>query len=165
MSPHHCETQCWEVCQGDQLKGYAIFFSGGWDAWLLDGRASLVLIGQNYRSEVGAVRAVNAGRDWRQDAGEIQDLSPEEAQAAYDAAPEVPLSKERIDEIVAYATQPRCVCGHIADQHANIGGSGACRVRSCPCEQWHDTPAPERCECAGCWRESNMPPVGSVDVL
>lgn len=93
------------------------------------------------------------------------DLSPEEAQAAYDAAPEVPLSQERIDEIVAYATQPRCVCGHTCDQHANIGGSGACRVRPCPCEQWHDTPAPERCECTGCWRESNMPPVGSVDVL
>lgn len=24
---------CVEVCQGDKLIGYAIFFSGGWDAW------------------------------------------------------------------------------------------------------------------------------------
>lgn len=108
------------------------------------------------------------------------DLSPEEAQAAYDAAPEVPLSEERIDEIVAYATgkgdgkagrttnptrYSRCVCGHTCDQHANIGGSGACRVRPCPCEAWHDTPKPTECECEGCWRESNMPPAGPVDVL
>lgn len=33
-----------------------------------------------------------------------RNLTPEEAQAAYDAAPVVPLSDERIQEIVAYAT-------------------------------------------------------------
>lgn len=32
------------------------------------------------------------------------ELTPDEAQAAYDAAPAVPLSDERIQEIVAYAT-------------------------------------------------------------
>jgi hypothetical protein len=32
-------------------------------------------------------------------------LSPEEAQAAFDAAEDVPLSGERIAEIVAYATK------------------------------------------------------------
>lgn len=31
-------------------------------------------------------------------------LTPEEAQAAYDAATPVPLSKERVEEIVRYAT-------------------------------------------------------------
>jgi hypothetical protein len=62
---------------------------------------------------------------------------------------------------------PRCVCGHTADQHANIGGCGACRVHPCPCERWHDRPMPDQCECEVCWRESNMPPrcYGPPDVL
>jgi hypothetical protein len=34
-------------------------------------------------------------------------LTPAQAQAAYDAAEPVPLSKERIDQIVEYATDPR----------------------------------------------------------
>jgi hypothetical protein len=32
-------------------------------------------------------------------------MTPEEAQKAYDEAPEVPISEERIDEIVDYATR------------------------------------------------------------
>lgn len=31
---------------------------------------------------------------------------------------------------------PRCVCGHTVDQHANIGGCGACRA--CSCEKFFD---------------------------
>jgi hypothetical protein len=50
-----------------------------------------------------------------------------------------------------------CVCGHRV--HANIGGCGACRSAGCPCKKFHSEPMPSECECAGCWRESNMPPV------
>jgi hypothetical protein len=41
---------------------------------------------------------------YQENHGKYRDLTPEEAQAAYDAAPAVPLSDERIQEIVAYAT-------------------------------------------------------------
>lgn len=40
-------------------------------------------------------------REWR------RGLTPAEAQAAYDAAPEVPISEERIKQIVEYATGER----------------------------------------------------------
>jgi len=39
--------------------------------------------------------------------GQIRDLTPEEAQAAYDAAVPVPISEERIQEIVVYATSEK----------------------------------------------------------
>jgi hypothetical protein len=64
-----------------------------------------------------------------------------------------------MDENDGWAKGRKCMCGH-GDTHANIGGCGACRVDGCPCEAWHDTPMPDKCECAGCWRESNMPPAG-----
>lgn len=31
------EVPCVEICDGDKLVGYAVFFSGGWDAYLCDG--------------------------------------------------------------------------------------------------------------------------------
>lgn len=30
------ETRCVEVCENDRLVGYAVFFSGGWDAYIRD---------------------------------------------------------------------------------------------------------------------------------
>lgn len=32
------DGQCIEVCDGDRLVGYAIFFSGRWDAWAMTAR-------------------------------------------------------------------------------------------------------------------------------
>jgi hypothetical protein len=51
-------------------------------------------------------------------------LNPEQAQAAYDSAESVPLSKERIDEIVEYATRPR----NFGDLCPNCG----CAPCACP---------------------------------
>lgn len=42
------------------------------------------------------------------------------------------------------AAPPRCVCGHTADQHGNIGGCGACRALPCPCIKWEDAKLPTR---------------------
>jgi hypothetical protein len=50
----------------------------------------------------------------------VRNLTPEEAQAAYDAAPAVPLSAERIQGIVAYATQDDIGAGDVepVNEHA-----------------------------------------------
>ena len=62
---HSLDVSCIEVCKGDQLAGYAIFFSGGWDAYIVDGRHSLIRIGSNFISAEGALRAIKEGKDWR----------------------------------------------------------------------------------------------------
>lgn len=49
------EQSCIEVCEGERLVGYAIFFSGGWDAYLFDGRESLVLIDRNVATKQRAI--------------------------------------------------------------------------------------------------------------
>lgn len=48
--------------------------------------------------------AADADKWWNDNAGRMRrGLTPDEAQAAYDAAEPVPLSEERIKEIVKYA--------------------------------------------------------------
>ncbi len=47
---------------------------------------------------------MNSERPGRYDDPSDYELTPEQAQAAYDAAPAIPLSEERIQEIVKYAT-------------------------------------------------------------
>lgn len=58
------EVPCIEVCKRDKLYGYVIFFSGGWDAYLLRG-ASLICVARNFTHSYGAVKAVRKGHDWR----------------------------------------------------------------------------------------------------
>jgi hypothetical protein len=58
-------------------------------------------------------------------------MSPKEAQAAYDAAEPIPMSEERIQEIVDYAT------GTDADRAA---------IRSRQLKAQEDSPAPNRGE-------------------
>ena len=64
---HGLEVACIEVCKGDRLHGYAIFFSGGWDAYLLDGRNSLLCIGRAFNGSSGALKAIGEGYDWRKE--------------------------------------------------------------------------------------------------
>lgn len=59
------EVACYEVCRGENLIGYAIFFSGGWDAYRVDGADSLLCVGRNFLSAKAAAGAVQAGFDWR----------------------------------------------------------------------------------------------------
>lgn len=63
---HRQPTKCIEICEGDKLYGYVIFFSGGWDAYLVTSAGGLRLIGRNYPDQAGGIRAVHMGRDWRQ---------------------------------------------------------------------------------------------------
>lgn len=58
------EVPCVELCRGDILHGYAIFFSGSWDAYLRDGD-NMICIGRSFTSAGHAVKAIEAGFDWR----------------------------------------------------------------------------------------------------
>lgn len=61
------EVNSVEVCHGGALRGYAIFFSGGWDAYLVIGGKSLTKVGSNYLAKKDAVKAILEGWDWRTD--------------------------------------------------------------------------------------------------
>ena len=52
---------CVEVCEGDTLVGYAIFFSGAWDAWVMTGvtgHRCLSQYGSNMQSAAEAVEVI-----------------------------------------------------------------------------------------------------------
>ena len=59
----HKETECIEICSGDKLLGYAIFFSGGWDAYKVEG-VGLSLVGRYFTTRNQAIRAVTKGHRW-----------------------------------------------------------------------------------------------------
>lgn len=48
----------WEICEEDKLIGYALFFSGGWDAYLRQPNGSLTLVKSNVTEEQEAIEAV-----------------------------------------------------------------------------------------------------------
>lgn len=55
------EVGCVEVSAGETVIGYAIFFSGGWDAYIVDAQSSLWKVGTNYRTRNEAVKAIRKG--------------------------------------------------------------------------------------------------------
>jgi hypothetical protein len=63
--PWTCETTAVELCHRDKLIGYAIFFSGYWDAYIFSRYPCLLSVGTGYETRDDAIRAVNEQRDWR----------------------------------------------------------------------------------------------------
>ena len=52
-------TECIEICRGDKLIGYAIWFSGGWDVYKLDCRQNLIQVAVNIKNKDEAINLVN----------------------------------------------------------------------------------------------------------
>lgn len=60
------EVQCVEVCKGDMVLGYVIFFSGGWDAYArLGPTTNLTMVATNLPTKEDALQCVMVARGKR----------------------------------------------------------------------------------------------------